>query len=372
MVIFCQIASAQKPQTTEGIDSLSQKAKETALETFRNDSINAINKLITKRDKTIASIEKKANQQKTKLEQGKNKPLNILNKGNNKDAKEKNNQKGKDRKKVKQPNPNTAPQHDENQAKGITAVPIEKQPKEQTTDNAAVKSLKAMCVEHLTNLKGRDEMNSTNKFLCDFLKMNDDIGMYIQIKDDLEEVYNICLQRGLVVTELRLFISDLQTIMHADAVLGISYKKQNIIDAQKRIETIKSFTEKQKKCHYVDAICLGLKRYYLATSNMLDLIQQIEDYSEQYNKYIEKYKDAGFETDEAQSEKNEIFEGLKSEIEFEARIENFRRVKFMSEMYDQIVNEILHNDENGNFALNEFDMKKLKEIKDNLEKMRQQ
>ena len=92
----------------------------------------------------------------------------------------------------------------------------------------------------------------------------------------------------------------------------------------------------------------------------MDLITEI---TECHKKYFAS------ETDE---ERVAVSKELTSSIEFDARVKNFRSVKYMSDIYDKIISEILCYDENDEFVFQEFNMDGLLEIKASLELMRQQ
>lgn len=221
-------------------------------------------------------------------------------------------------------------------------------------------SLKNDSQNYLDSLNEEDPIYSTRAFINDFLSFSDDISQYLPIENDLIEMNNLLKQCGLYVVELNAFIDDLKVVEFADSVLKSPYKKETRIDAQNKLKSVKFRTDGQIKCSYVNSLLHGLSIYYLSTSNMMDLIDEIIEHQQRY--LVSKTDD----------EKNEITEDMRSCIEFDARVDNFRSVKYMSDIYDKIIHDVIFYDEEGRIVFEKFNMDSLKTIKKDLEYMRKQ
>lgn len=367
LAVLSLSAFAQNPKTPEDIDAWAQNEIRLARESFRKDSIEFMRSRTEKLNLRIKKISDEAEKQKKKLEK-KNSPTK-------KPATEQDSEVAKDSNIAL--SPDTIASHDTLAVRplegprvdsSISSTPanhaqqevsVVKSSSKNPSNNGAVTSLKKGCKDYLNKLTQEDETTSTRQFILSFLSMSDDIGQYYQIKEDLVEIYGLLTQRGQDITELKLFIEDLQIVSFADSVLSSPYNKAKRVEAQNKMKRIKFMTEKQRKCTFVNSLRHGLDIYFLCTSNMMDFITEIK---ECHTKYIAS------KTDE---EKTKISKDLTESIEFDARVKNFRSVKFMSDMYDKIVSKILCYDDNNRFVFQEFKMDDLEKLKSDLESMRQ-
>lgn len=367
LLALCLSASAQKPQTAEDVDVWAQNEIKTARESFQKDSIEFMRSKTEKLNQKIKEIGVEAEKQKKKIENQKKKlPTKGTVTGQEGVVKD----------------PNISIKHDsiisrdttDVKTQGEARVDLTTKPsspkhtqqtvtpgKKTTSSNSgAVNSHKRVCKEYLKKLMPEDDISSTRQFIHNFLTMSDDISMYTQIKEDLMDLHSLLNQSGQDLMELKSFIGDLQIVSFADSVLNSPYDKAKRVDAQTKMKGIKFLTEKQRKSTLVDSLRHGLDVYFLSTSNMMDLITEI---TECHTKYIAS------ETDE---QRTTVSKELSSSIEFDARVKNFRSVKYISDIYDKIVTEILCYDNNGEFVFRKFNMDGLGEIKASLEAMRKQ
>lgn len=364
MFVLSLSASAQKLQTEEDIAKWVQQEMNAARESFRIDSIDYMDRRTRKLNEKIESIKEKAEKLKKKIEKKNHSTKEAEAK---QDGTEVTGSNVVEKPNTTAPIPNIELQpadstHDENSANPPAPeqeIAVEKSPSEVSSKSKAVKSLKKGCKEFLKRLTGEDEMNITRKFLHDFMAMYDDVSQYRQIKEDLVEIDRLLVERNQKMTELESFIRDLQTVSFADSVLTSPYDKANRVEAQEKMKNVKFLTDKQRNCALVDSLRHGLDIYFLSTTNMLDLITEI---TECHEKYIASETDA---------ERTAVSKELTNSIEFDARVKNFRSVKYMSDMYDKIISEILCYDDHDEFVFQEFNIDALKEIKKSLEAMRQ-
>ena len=361
-------ASAQTPKTPEDIDAWAQNEIRLARESFRKDSIEFMRSRTEKLNQKIKKISDEAEKQKKKLEK-KNSPTK-------KPSTELDSEVAKDSNIVLSPDTITShdtlavrPQEGTRVDSSISSTPanhaqqnvsVGKSSSKNPSNNGVVTSLKKGCKDYLNKLTQEDEMASTRQFILDFLTMSDDIGQYIQIEEDLVEIYGLLTQHGQDIAELIFFIEDLQIVSFADSVLSSPYNKSKRVEAQTKMKRVKFQTEKQRKCTFVNSLRHGLDIYFLCTSNMMDFISEIKEYHTKYN------------ASKTEEEKTKISKDLTASIEFDARVKNFRSVKFMSDMYDKIVSEILCYDDNNRFVFQGFKMDDLEKLKSDLESMRQQ
>lgn len=362
-------AFAQKPQTVEDIDAWAQNKIKAAHESFRKDSIAFISGKIEKLNQKIKDIDVEAEKQKKKLVEKRAHPTNASNsRANGVEEGEL----------IVAAKPDTIvpldaidvkPQvgvHDDLQTSSATINQAQQastrgnSPSKAPSNNGTVAPIKRGCKELLNKLTGQDEIQTTRQFLHVFLAVSDDISQYIQIKEDLVEIDQLLVMRTQKTEELEAFIGDLQIVSFADSVLSSPYDKAKRIEAQSKMKSVKFVTDKQRKCSFVDSLRHGLDIYFLSTSNMMDLITEITECHKRY---------FASETDE---ERAAVSKELTNSIEFDARVKNFRSVKYMSDIYDKIISEILCYNENDEFAFQEFNMDGLKEIKASLDAMRQQ
>lgn len=357
-------ASAQKPQTAEEVDVWAQNEIKSARESFQKDSIEFMRSKTEKLNQKIKEIGVEAEKQKKKIENQKKKRSTkepVTGQGgvvNDSTFSTKSDSIiSRDTTDVKR------------QGVDLATKPLSLNHTQQTvtagrkttpSNNGAVTSHKRVCKEYLKKLMPEDDISSTRQFIHNFLTMSDDISMYIQIKEDLMGLHSLLNQSGKDLMELKSFIEDLQIVSFADSVLNSPYDKAKRVDAQTKMKGIKFLTEKQRKSTLVDSLRHGLDVYYLSTSNMMDFITEI---TECHTRYIAS------ETDE---QREAVSKELTSSIEFDARVKNFRSVKYISDIYDKIITEILCYDNNGEFVFQKFNMDGLGEIKASLEAMRQQ
>lgn len=366
VIVLSLSASAQKPQTVEDIDVWVQNEIKAARESFHKDSIDYMVRRTGNLNEKIKEIKDEAERLKKKIE----KKIRLTKEPI---ASRQNNVEVKDSSVVSEQNKSASMSNidlrpiDGTHKTSPTSptsprrvIAIEKSTSMVPSNSETVISLKKRCKDLLNNLVGEDEIHITRQFLHDFIAMSDDIGQYIQIKEDLSEIDRLLVQRGWDLTEFKSFIGDLHIVLFADSVLSSPYDKAKRIEAQSKMKGIKFLTDNQRKCSLVDSLSHGLNIYFLSTSNMLDLITEI---TECHKKYI---------TSETDAERAAVSKELTFSIEFDARVKNFRSVKYMSNIYDKIISEILCYDENDGFVFQEFNMDGLKEIKASLEAMRQQ
>lgn len=361
-------AFAQKPQTVEDIDAWAQNEIKAAHESFRTDSIAFISGKMEKLNQKIKDIGIEAEKQKKKLEK-RSHPTNASSNRANGVAEGESIVATKPDTKVPLDTVDVKPQvgaHDELQTSPTTisqeqpASTSMNSPSMTLSINETLVPIKRNCKELLNKLTGEDEILITRQFLHDFIAMSDDIGQYVQIKEDLAEIDRLMVQRKQKLEDLESFIGDLQIVSFADSVLSSPYDKAKRVEAQTKLKSVKFATDKQRKCSLADSLRHGLDIYFLSTSNMMDLITEI---TECHKKYLASETDA---------ERAAVSKELTSSIEFDARVKNFRSVKYMSDIYDKIISEILCYDENDEFVFQEFNMDGLLKIKSSLELMRQQ
>lgn len=361
-------AFAQKPQTVKDIDAWAQNEIKAAHESFRKDSIAFISGRIEKLNQKIKDIGIEAEKQRKKLEKRLH-PTKVANDRENGVAEGDSIVATKPDTKVPLDTVDVKPQvgaHDELQTSPTTisqeqpASTSMNSPSMTLSINETLVPIKRNCKELLNKLTGEDEILITRQFLHDFIAMSDDIGQYVQIKEDLEEVDRLLTHRNQKLEDFESFIGDLQIISFADSVLSSPYDKAKRVEAQTKLKNAKFATDNQRKCSLADSLRHGLDIYFLSTSNMMDLITEI---TECHKKYLASETDA---------ERAAVSKELTSSIEFDARVKNFRSVKYMSDIYDKIISEILCYDENDEFVFQEFNMDGLLEIKSSLELMRQQ
>ena len=361
-------ALAQKPQTVEDIDAWAQNEIRAAYESFRKDSIAFITGKIEKLNQKIKGISVEAEKQKKKLEK-KTHPTNASNNRANGVEEGDSTVAAKPGTIVPLDTIEVKPQvvaHDRLQTNPATINQAQQastsgnSPSKAPSNNGTVTPIKRGCEELLNKLTGQDEIQTTRQFLHDFIAMSDDIGLYVQIKEDLAEIDRLLVQRNQKLEDFESFIGDLQIVSFADSVLSSPYDKAKRVDAQTKLKRVKFATDKQRNCSFVNSLRHGLDIYFLSTSNMMDLITEI---TECHKKYFASETDA---------ERAAISKELTSSIEFDARVKNFRSVKYMSDIYDKIISEILCYDENDEFVFQEFNMDGLKKIKTDMETMRKQ
>lgn len=144
------------------------------------------------------------------------------------------------------------------------------------------------------------------------------------------------------------FVKDVRAVNRADSVLYKPYNKQAKDKALSGLDGISFLSTAQRKASGVDSLKEGLRYYYLTTSNMLDLIKEIQD---------------------ACRDKNP--DSLNESFSFEARIDNFKMVPYMWRMYEEILHSVVKYAEDGkSYLFEQFDMERLDALKQELEEVR--
>lgn len=348
LLVSYQFVTAQKFQSIEEIEQWEMNEVDSAKANFKKDSVAWMARLNGKLSKQIESIQQKAASHKERLKNAQKK----MEKKEQKPLESEPNQ-GKD--------PSIAVTDSmENKMESIiekedtVEIPHAENPAAQMDFKQYIQD----CTKSLKTFLVEDKLTSTNAFFRDFLMQTDDIRQYVPLKDDLIKISELLKQYQMSIPDLQPFVEDLETVALADSILQSPYDRAKRIDAQERMKNIRFMSEKQTGCAYVDSLRQGLDIYYLSTSNMMDLIQEIEDCHTQY-----------LATDNPK-EMQKIVDDLKSSIEFEARVANFRSVMYVSKLYDEIIERILSYDDEGNFVFQRFDMIGLETIKNKLEEMR--
>lgn len=158
---------------------------------------------------------------------------------------------------------------------------------------------------------------------------------------------------------LKGFAGDVKALKNAREVLGKPYNKAEKDVALSRLDSLSFLNKKQMEACSVDSLKDALRFYYLTTSNMMDLIQEIKDAHAMYNREGANEKD-----------KEKAQASLQESFSIEARIDNFRMVSYMNGLYEEIL-RIVQPDKNGKYKFESFDMDRLEAIKKELEEVRQ-
>jgi hypothetical protein len=156
------------------------------------------------------------------------------------------------------------------------------------------------------------------------------------------------------------FVKDIVSVKQAQETLRKPYNKEGRNKAQEGLKNVSSLSDEQQKTCKLDDLKEGLRLYFLTTSNMLDVIEEIESAC---NLYISP--------EVSEDDKKKAAESIKESISFEARVANFRLVPYMNELFEEICNKVIVTDDDGNLRFEDFDMTRLNQIKDDLLIVRQ-
>lgn len=156
------------------------------------------------------------------------------------------------------------------------------------------------------------------------------------------------------------FVKDIVSVKQAQETLRKPYNKEGRNKAQEGLKNVSSLSDEQQKTCKLDDLKEGLRLYFLTTSNMLDVIEEIESAC---NLYISP--------EVSEDDKKKAAESIKESLSFEARVANFRLVPYMNELFEEICNKVIVTDDDGNLRFEDFDMTRLNQIKDDLLIVRQ-
>lgn len=210
----------------------------------------------------------------------------------------------------------------------------------------------------LGELMSAKEFPNVKLFIDSLVVADSNVVNYIRILPVLKKInIELCTLPAYNDSTLRCFIEGVEGVKMADDVLKQSFNKRNRDVAKLHLKPQKFQTEAQQ--HQVEQLLEAVQLYYLATSNMIDLIEEIiESYVTYCNLEIPEAKRI-----EAQTQ-------LKESMEFDARLENFKLIPYMWNMYSRISNEVLKHDVGSPYTFDRINMKLLDEIKGALEKSR--
>ena len=201
-----------------------------------------------------------------------------------------------------------------------------------------------------TQLKGAKEHPNLDRFVAELFSQDTCVQHYYPLLADMEalskRIGNLNAEIG---GRLSGFVKDVRAVNRADSVLYKPYNKQAKDEALAGLDSISFLSTAQLKASGVDSLKEGLRYYYLTTSNMLDLIKEIQD---------------------AHRDKNQ--DALKESFSFEARIDNFKMVPYMWRMYDEIIlhSVVKYAEDGESYLFEQFDIKRLETLKQELEEVR--
>lgn len=208
-------------------------------------------------------------------------------------------------------------------------------------------------------LKGDSVFTNVKALVDSLVNADDSLHHYYAIIHDLDSLgsriskLDTCIGR-----KLKGFVKDVNAVKNAEETLNTSYNKTKKDAALSGLNSLSFLNKTQVEACSVDSLKEALRFYYLTTSNMLDLIQEIQDAYAMYTKESASEQDK----ENAQAAMLESFS-------IEARIDNFRMVAYMNGLYKEIL-DIVQQDENGKYQFENFDMNRLESIKQELEKDR--
>lgn len=210
----------------------------------------------------------------------------------------------------------------------------------------------------LGKLMSAKEFPNVTLFIDSLVVADSNVINYIRILPVLKKINTeLCTLPAYNDSILRCFIEGVEGVKMADEVLRQSFNKQKRDAARLHLKPQKFQNEGQQ--HQVEQLSEAVQLYYLATSNMIDLIEEIK---ESYAVYCNV---ATTETQRIEAQTQ-----LKESMEFDARLENFKLIPYMWNMYDRINNEVLKQDAGSPYTFDRINMKLLDEIKEELEKSR--
>lgn len=172
-----------------------------------------------------------------------------------------------------------------------------------------------------------------------------------------ERISKFDIQSG---KRLSMFVKDIASVKQAQETLRKPYNKADRNKAQEGLKNVSSLSDEQLKTCKLDDLKEGLRLYFLTTSNMLDVIEEIEG---AYNLYMSP--------EASEDDKKKAAESIKESLSFEARVANFRLVTYMNELFEEISNKVVVTDDNGNLRFEDFNMTRLNQIKNDLLTVRQ-
>lgn len=236
------------------------------------------------------------------------------------------------------------------------AIPVAK-PMEEERNKIRFSSL-ADRKQLLGKLMPAKEFPNVKLFIDSLVVADSNVVNYIRILPVLKKINTeLCTLPAYNDSILRCFIEGVEGVKMADEVLRQSFNKRKRDAARLHLKSQKFQNEGQQ--HQAERLLEAVQLYYLATSNMIDLIGEIK-------KSYATYCSAA--TTEAQ--RIEAQTQLKESMEIDARLENFKLIPYMWNMYDRINNEVLKQDAGSPYTFDRINMKLLDEIKEELEKSR--
>ena len=209
-------------------------------------------------------------------------------------------------------------------------------------------------------LEGAAEIPNTMGFVRRLLSADNNVLNYVPLLPELKKISGQVetIQKDSAVL-LNDFIRCIETVDDAKQVLEMPYNKERRVKAQNKLKDLNFYMPEQANSIQVDGIKRGLRTYYLATSNMLNLIDEIKD---SHSRYMAE--------DATEESRKAAEEDLLSSLQFEARNNNFRIVPYMNGLFDRICTEVVLKNEQGAFLFGEFRINILDDIKNELEEAR--
>ena len=232
------------------------------------------------------------------------------------------------------------------------------------TNKRVVKKWKNEGRTLVQSLSEATDLPNTETFVLGLLKAESNVMNYLSLLSELETMVGQLMDLNIadsIKKHIPDFLQGLRAVSFASVVLNEKYDKQNRVKAQSGLDKLNFYTKEQMQSVQIDSLKQGLRLFYLTTSNMLDLIDEIESFHNEYT------------TVDSLSRSSKVIEistGLSESINFEARNNNISYVPYMWRMYKTIVQDVIVKDENGGYVFDEFDMPKLRSLKKEIEEVR--
>lgn len=350
---------AQNVQSSFKLDDATKAAIRMVEEQFSQDSIDiekgAKEKILNRREKMdekkadiIAKAKAKFAKEQEKLKQEKLKQAEAQN---------------KEQKSPKKNKDSVSTQKETNDSTSVS-MPIVTD--EDKAEKAKKKSFelqsryKTESTSLLQQVVGARSYPHLQAFIQKYLSADKDVMHYLPL---LSEMDTISIQLKKLnhdsAKPFILFTQSLHSVKLAQETLAKPLDKQKRIEIQNQLKNLHFYLSEQQESEKIDSLREGLRLYYLTTSNMLDLIDEIKS-----------AHDAYVAVDATEEIKVRAADDLKSSIDFEGRVDNFKYVAYMYTMYRSIKKEVVPCDEQGNYLFNQIKLERLEEYKKELEAVR--
>lgn len=350
---------AQNSQSVFRLNDATKSAIRMVEEQFSQDSINiekeAKEKILSKRKTTdekkadiIAKAEEKFTKEQEKFKQEKLKQAEAQYK----------------QQKLQKKNKDNADNQNETVDSANVSTPIAttKNKTEEAENDSfnLVSKHKKESISLLEQVAGARTYPHLQIFIQKYLSADKDVMHYLPL---LSEMDTISTQLEKLdhdsVKPFILFTQSLHCIKLAQETLAQPLDKQQRVKAQNQLKSLQFYLPEQHESEKIDSLREGLRLYYLTTSNMLDLIDEIKSAHATY-----------VAVDATEESKKEAIDELKTSIDFEGRVDNFKYVDYMYKIYSNIKEEVVPCDEQGNYLFDQIKLDQLEKYKKELETAR--